>query len=91
MVNGARLVVCFVHIVLPPLLSCPVLALRLLKHVRDENWSMMEVVNALCNRRYTEKTVAYAESHDQALVSSRSQEGGGCRRRLGQADCSLCA
>lgn len=42
---------------------------RLLKHVRDENWDMMELVNALCNRRYTEKTVAYAESHDQALVS----------------------
>lgn len=41
---------------------------RLLKHVRDENWSMMELVTALCNRRYTEKTVAYAESHDQALV-----------------------
>jgi 1,4-alpha-glucan branching enzyme len=37
--------------------------------VRDENWEMMDLVNALCNRRYTEKTVAYAESHDQALVS----------------------
>jgi 1,4-alpha-glucan branching enzyme len=43
---------------------------RLLKHVRDEHWGMMDIVNALCNRRYTEKTVAYAESHDQALVSS---------------------
>jgi hypothetical protein len=41
---------------------------RLLKHVRDEDWEMMDLVNALCNRRYTEKTVAYAESHDQALV-----------------------
>jgi hypothetical protein len=53
-------------------MSCPVVWLlilcRLLKHVRDENWDMMDVVNALCNRRYTEKTVAYAESHDQALV-----------------------
>lgn len=46
----------------------PVVSCRLLKHVRDENWDMMELVNALCNRRYTEKTVAYAESHDQALV-----------------------
>lgn len=43
---------------------------RLLKHVRDEHWEMMGLVNALCNRRYTEKTVAYAESHDQALVSN---------------------
>jgi len=28
----------------------------------------MELVKALCDRRYTEKTVACAESHDQALV-----------------------
>jgi 1,4-alpha-glucan branching enzyme len=46
--------------------------IRLLKHVRDENWDMMDVVNALCNRRYTEKTVAYAESHDQALVGDKT-------------------
>lgn len=48
---------------------------RLLKHVRDENWDMMELVNALCNRRYTEKTVAYAESHDQALVGAHTADG----------------
>eukprot|EP00879_Flechtneria_rotunda_P011602 GHRR01012119.1.p1 GENE.GHRR01012119.1~~GHRR01012119.1.p1 ORF type:complete len:733 (+),score=193.09 GHRR01012119.1:150-2348(+) len=46
--------------------------IRLLKHVRDEHWEMMEIVNALCNRRYTEKTVAYAESHDQALVGDKT-------------------
>lgn len=46
--------------------------IRLLKHVRDENWDMMDLVNALCNRRYTEKTVAYAESHDQALVGDKT-------------------
>jgi 1,4-alpha-glucan branching enzyme len=46
--------------------------IKLLKHVRDENWDMMELVNALCNRRYTEKTVAYAESHDQALVGDKT-------------------
>jgi 1,4-alpha-glucan branching enzyme len=47
---------------------------RLLKHVRDEDWEMMDLVNALCNRRYTEKTVAYAESHDQALVRVNSMQ-----------------
>lgn len=35
---------------------------------------MGELVNALCNRRYTEKTVAYAESHDQALVSTEFEK-----------------
>lgn len=47
----------------------------MLKHVRDENWSMMDIVTALCNRRYSEKTVAYAESHDQALVRGRGDWG----------------
>ncbi|WIA28178.1 hypothetical protein OEZ86_010746 [Tetradesmus obliquus] len=46
--------------------------IRLLKHVRDEDWEMMDLVNALCNRRYTEKTVAYAESHDQAMVGDKT-------------------
>ena len=40
----------------------------MLKHQRDEQWSMAGIVTALCNRRYSERTVAYAESHDQALV-----------------------
>lgn len=46
--------------------------IRYLKHVRDEDWKMSEIVNALCNRRYTEKTVGYAESHDQALVGDQT-------------------
>ena len=46
--------------------------IRYLKHVRDEDWKMSELVNALCNRRYTEKTVGYAESHDQALVGDQT-------------------
>ena len=41
---------------------------KMLKHQRDEQWSMAGIVTALCNRRYSERTVAYAESHDQALV-----------------------
>jgi len=46
--------------------------IELLKERRDEHWGMMEIVKALCNRRYTEKTVGYAESHDQALVGDKT-------------------
>lgn len=46
--------------------------IKMLKHVRDEDWSMSELVSTLCNRRYTEKTVGYAESHDQALVGDQT-------------------
>jgi 1,4-alpha-glucan branching enzyme len=46
--------------------------IRVLKHVRDEDWAMSELVGVLCNRRYTEATVAYAESHDQALVGDQT-------------------
>ncbi|GBF90721.1 1,4-alpha-glucan-branching enzyme [Raphidocelis subcapitata] len=46
--------------------------IELLKHTRDEQWRMMDLVKALCNRRYSEKTVAYAESHDQALVGDKT-------------------
>ncbi|KAK9820161.1 hypothetical protein WJX72_006858 [[Myrmecia] bisecta] len=45
---------------------------NLVKNVRDENWSMPDLVSALCNRRYTEKTVAYVESHDQSLVGDQT-------------------
>ena len=36
-----------------------------LKNKTDEEWSMKEITGNLTNRRYTEKCVAYAESHDQ--------------------------
>eukprot|EP00252_Welwitschia_mirabilis_P009173 TRINITY_DN21526_c0_g1_i3.p1 TRINITY_DN21526_c0_g1~~TRINITY_DN21526_c0_g1_i3.p1 ORF type:complete len:776 (+),score=154.88 TRINITY_DN21526_c0_g1_i3:122-2449(+) len=43
-----------------------------LKHRQDEQWSMKEIVSMLTNRRYTEKCVAYAESHDQAIVGDKT-------------------
>jgi hypothetical protein len=46
--------------------------IQLLKHVPDEQWSMSDIVGSLTNRRYTERTVAYAESHDQALVGDKT-------------------
>lgn len=42
--------------------------IELLKEARDEDWDMGNIVHTLTNRRWMENTVAYAESHDQALV-----------------------
>ncbi|XP_027072580.1 1,4-alpha-glucan-branching enzyme 1, chloroplastic/amyloplastic-like isoform X3 [Coffea arabica] len=39
---------------------------------RDEDWRMGDVVHMLTNRRWLEKCVAYAESHDQALVGDKT-------------------
>lgn len=46
--------------------------IRMLKHVRDEDWRPSQLVTTLCDRRYTEKTIGYAESHDQALVGDQT-------------------
>ncbi|KAK4489907.1 hypothetical protein RD792_000555 [Penstemon davidsonii] len=43
-----------------------------LKNKKDEEWSMNEITWSLTNRRYTEKCVAYAESHDQAIVGDKT-------------------
>lgn len=46
--------------------------IKLLKHRRDEDWNLGDVWYTLTNRRAGEKTVAYAESHDQALVGDKT-------------------
>lgn len=46
--------------------------IKLLKHTPDENWNMNELWGVMANRRYKEKTIAYAESHDQALVGDKT-------------------
>ena len=46
--------------------------IKLLKHSRDEDWDMGELWGMLANRRYGEPTIAYAESHDQALVGDKT-------------------
>ncbi|ONH96238.1 hypothetical protein PRUPE_7G115400 [Prunus persica] len=38
----------------------------------DEEWQMGDIVHTLTNRRWREKCVAYAESHDQALVGDKT-------------------
>jgi 1,4-alpha-glucan branching enzyme len=42
--------------------------IQYLKNRKDEEWSMGEIVYTLVNRRYTEKCVGYAESHDQVTM-----------------------
>lgn len=46
--------------------------IKLLKHSRDEDWNLDDLWGTLSNRRFNEKTVAYAESHDQALVGDKT-------------------
>jgi len=46
--------------------------IKLLKHSRDEDWDVGELWGVLANRRYGEKTISYAESHDQALVGDKT-------------------
>ncbi|MGL1889293.1 MAG: alpha-amylase family glycosyl hydrolase [Reichenbachiella sp.] len=46
--------------------------IKLLKHTEDQDWDMNAFWEVLNNRRYKEKTIAYAESHDQALVGDKT-------------------
>jgi 1,4-alpha-glucan branching enzyme len=46
--------------------------IELLKKYKDENWNMGNIAHTLSNRRWKESTIAYAESHDQALVGDKT-------------------
>lgn len=46
--------------------------IKVLKEKRDEDWSMGEVFHTLTNRRAHEGHIAYAESHDQAMVGDKT-------------------
>ncbi len=45
---------------------------RLVKDVPDEEWHLGHLWYELTNRRGDEKTISYAESHDQALVGDQT-------------------
>ena len=45
---------------------------RLVRDIRDEDWSAGFLWHELTNRRADERTVSYVESHDQALVGGKS-------------------
>ena len=46
--------------------------IKLIKDTRDEDWDMGRLWFELTNRRTDEKTISYAESHDQALVGDQT-------------------
>jgi 1,4-alpha-glucan branching enzyme len=46
--------------------------IQLTKDMRDEGWPMGRLWHELTNRRKDEKTISYAESHDQALVGDQT-------------------
>jgi 1,4-alpha-glucan branching enzyme len=45
---------------------------RLVRDIRDEDWSVGYLWHELTNRRADEQTVNYVESHDQALVGGKT-------------------
>ena len=53
-------------------MAVPDMWIKMLKEQKEEDWNMGDVCHTLVNRRYGEKTVSYAESHDQALVGDKS-------------------
>lgn len=53
-------------------MAIPDFWIKQLKDIPDEQWSMEEMWSVMTNRLPTVKTVAYAESHDQALVGDKT-------------------
>jgi 1,4-alpha-glucan branching enzyme len=50
----------------------PDLWIKLLKETPDEFWNMGHICHSMTNRRWKEKCVGYAESHDQAIVGDKT-------------------
>lgn len=46
--------------------------IKWIKELRDEDWNMGQIYFELTNKRADEKTVSYAECHDQALVGDKT-------------------
>lgn len=46
--------------------------IKLIKEVPDEHWHVGQLFHELTNRRRDERTISYAESHDQALVGDKT-------------------
>ena len=53
-------------------MAIPDFWIRLLEDESDENWNIEEMWGVLTNRLPKVKTVAYAESHDQAMVGDKT-------------------
>ena len=46
--------------------------IKTIKEKEDEQWNVSEIFHELTSKRADEKTVGYAESHDQALVGDKT-------------------
>ncbi|KAI9785487.1 MAG: alpha-1,4-glucan branching enzyme [Geoglossum umbratile] len=53
-------------------MAIPDMWIKLLKEKKDDEWDIGAICFTLTNRRHGEKTIGYAESHDQALVGDKS-------------------
>ncbi|THV08317.1 glycoside hydrolase [Dendrothele bispora CBS 962.96] len=53
-------------------MAIPDMWIKILKHKSDDEWDLGNIVHTLINRRHGEKSVAYCESHDQALVGDKT-------------------
>ncbi|KIL70248.1 glycoside hydrolase family 13 protein [Amanita muscaria Koide BX008] len=53
-------------------MAIPDMWIKLLKHKSDDEWDFNNIVFTLTNRRHGEKSIAYCESHDQALVGDKT-------------------
>lgn len=53
-------------------MAVPDMYIKLLKEKEDDEWEIGNLAFTLTNRRHGEKTIAYAESHDQALVGDKT-------------------
>jgi len=53
-------------------MAVPDMWIKLLKEIKDEDWSMGHICHILLNRRMGERCIGYAESHDQCLVGDKT-------------------
>lgn len=53
-------------------MAIPDMWIKMLKEQQDEDWNLDNIVHTLTNRRWMENCIAYAESHDQALVGDKT-------------------
>ena len=53
-------------------MGLPDMWVRTVRDLRDEDWDIFQMWCSMCMRRPGENTVAYVESHDQALVGDKT-------------------
>ena len=53
-------------------MGIPDLWIKVIKEWKDEHWDIEKLWSEMCLRRPGEKSIAYVESHDQALVGDKT-------------------